>query len=118
MPVEGYKAAVIVKELDSHEAAVSESENMKNCPFVLMYGVEGKTTTSVFMVPDEYSWWLNYSEMFPESRSQTFKIQEIYYPQNPQEITPSEKPPCGADCNECPQREEYKCLGCAGTRIG
>lgn len=117
MPVKGYKAAVIVKELDSHEAAVKESETMMNCPFVLAYGVQDKTTTSVFMVPDEYAWWLNYSEMFPESKSQTFMINEIYYPIKPREVKASEKPPCGADCSKCPQREEYNCLGCAATRI-
>jgi len=68
------------------------------------------------MVPDEYKWWADYSELFPESKSQTYLMEEVIYPRSPREITLCEVPPCGADCAECPQRGEHNCKGCVATR--
>jgi len=116
MAVEGHVATVVVKEVASHEDALREAGLMKNCPRLLVAGVNGSTLTTVFMVPEEYRWWADYSKLFPESRSQTFLVEEVVYPLSPREVIPSESPPCGADCGECPQREEFNCGGCVATR--
>jgi len=116
MAVEGYVATVVVKEVGSHGDALREATFIKNCPFLLVAGVNGSTLTTVFMVPEEYRWWADYSELFPESRSQTFLVEEVVYPLSPREVIPSEAPPCGADCGECPQREQFSCGGCVATR--
>lgn len=116
MSVEGHVATVVVKESASHEDALREAGFIKNCPYLLVVGVNGYTLTTVFMVPDEYRWWADYSELFPESKSQTYLMEEVIYPKSPREITLCESPPCGVDCAECPQREEYNCKGCVATR--
>ena len=116
MAVEGHVATVVVKEVASHEDALREAEFIKNCPYLLVAGVNGCTLTTVFMVPDEYRWWADYSELFPESKSQTYLMEEVIYPRSPREIVRGESPPCGFDCAECPQREEKNCNGCVATR--
>lgn len=116
MAVEGHVATVVVKEVASHEDALREAGFIKNCPYLLVAGVNGCTLTTVFMVPDEYKWWADYSELFPESKSQTYLMEEVIYPRSPREITLCEVPPCGADCAECPQRGEHNCKGCVATR--
>jgi len=116
MAVEGHVATVVVKEVASHEDALREAGFIKNCPFLLVAGVNDCTLTTVFMVPDEYRWWADYSELFPESRSQTFLMEEVLYPGGPREISRCESPPCGADCADCPQRVEFNCKGCVATR--
>ena len=116
MAVEGHVATVVVKEVASHEDALREAEFIKNCPYLLVVGVNGCTVTTVFMVPDEYRWWADYSELFPESRSQTFLMEEVVYPSSPREVVRCDSPPCGADCDECNQREQLYCRGCVATR--
>ena len=116
MAVEGYVATVVVKEVASHEDALREAGLIKNCSYLLVAGVNGCTLTTVFMVPDEYRWWADYSELFPESKSQTYLMEEVIYPASPREVVRCQSPPCGADCEECPQREEKNCKGCAATR--
>jgi len=116
MAVEGYVATVVVKDLASHGDALREAEFIKNCPYLLVAGVNGSTLTTVFMVPEEYRWWADYSALFPESRSRTFLMEEVVYPMSPREVVACESPPCGADCGECPQREQFNCRGCVATR--
>jgi hypothetical protein len=116
MAVEGHVAAVVVKEVASHGDALREAGIIKNCPFLLMVGVNDSTLTTVFMVPEEYRWWADYSELFPESKAQTFLVEEVLYPISPREVIHSDSPPCGADCDECPQRDQFNCKGCVATR--
>ena len=116
MAVEGHVATVVVKEVASHEDALREAEFIKNCPYLLVAGVNDCTLTTVFMVPDEYRWWADYSELFPESRSQTILMEEVVYPSSPREVVRCDSPPCGADCGECNQREQFNCRGCVATR--
>ncbi len=118
MPVEGYKASVVIKEKESHEEAVREAMRFKNCPRLLAYGLDGNRVISFFMAPDDHEWWINFSELFPDSKSQTLMIDEVYYPFKPREVEFSEKPPCGADCSGCPQVEINGCEGCIATRVG
>ena len=114
MPAEGFKAAVVTREKASHEDAVKEAKQFKNCPRLLMYGVNGNKVTTVFMAPDEKLWWLNYSQLFPQSKAQTYILNEIFYPE-PREIVKTEKPPCGADCTGCQFKEKHGCPGCPAT---
>ena len=101
--VEGHVATVIVKEVASHEDALREAGFIKNCPYLLVAGVNGCTVTTVFMVPDEHRWWADYSELFPESKSQTHLMEEVIYPRSPREITRCESPPCGQTAQSAPR---------------
>ncbi len=116
MAVEGHVATVVVKEVASHGDALREAMFIKNCPYLLVAGVNGSTMITVFMVPEEYRWWADYSTLFPESRSQTFLVEEVLYPRSPREVIQSDSPPCGADCGECLLRDEFNCGGCVATR--
>jgi hypothetical protein len=116
MPVDGYRASVVIREKKTVEEAEDEAAHFKHCPFLLAYGLNGKQIVSVFMAPQEYEWWINFSELFPESESETFMIKDVYYPFKPREIKHSDSPPCGADCTTCGLREEKNCKGCIATR--
>ena len=118
MSVDGYKASVVIREKESHEEAAREAEYFKNCPRLLAYGLNGNRVISVFMAPEEHEWWINFSDLFPDSKSQTMMINEVYYPSKPREVVFSDKPPCGAECTDCPQKEKNGCKGCIATRIG
>ncbi len=115
MPVEGYKASVVIREKKTCEAAVEEARRFKDCPHLVAYGLRGRKIISVFMVPDELEWWINYSELFPDSESETILIDEIYYPEEPREIKISDTPPCGAECTDCPFKIKHGCSGCVAT---
>ncbi len=116
MIVKGYKASVLVREMESREKALKEAESFRNCPRLLVYGFSGNKIVSVYMAPDEEDWWLNYSELFPNAKAESIMIDEVIYPPQPREVVASEKPPCGADCAECPFVEEKGCKGCIATR--
>ena len=117
MPVNGYRASVVIREKKTEKEAAEEAEKFKHCPFLLAYGLNGKQVVSVFMAPKEYEWWINYSELFPESDSETIMIKDVYYPFEPREIKKAESPPCGAECSTCEFKKGEKCLGCIAMRI-
>ena len=112
MPVEGYRASIVIREKESEEEARKEAEHFKHCPMLIAYGLDGKKIISVFMAPMEYEWWINYSELFPESPSETIMIKDIYYPYEPRKIIHADAPPCGANCDTCGLRAENNCRGC------
>jgi len=116
MPVDGYLASVVIREKKTAKEAEKESERFKHCPFLLAYGLNGKQIISVFMAPQEYEWWINYTKLFPESDSETIMIKDVYYPFEPREIKYADSPPCGADCSTCELREENNCKGCIAVR--
>ncbi|MBD3171609.1 hypothetical protein GF326_03985 [Candidatus Bathyarchaeota archaeon] len=115
MSVEGYKASVVIREKKSREAAMEEARRFKDCPHLLAYGLSGRKIISVFMAPEELEWWINYSELFPDSDSETILIDEVYYPEEPREIKTSDTPPCGAECTDCPFKKKHGCSGCIAT---
>ena len=67
MAVEGHVATVVAKELASHEDALREAGVIKDCPHLLVAGVNGCTVTTVFMVPDEHRWWADYPSCSPRA---------------------------------------------------
>jgi hypothetical protein len=116
MSVNGYRASVVIREKKTEKEAIAEAEHFKHCTFLLAYGLNENQIISVFMAPQEYEWWINFSELFPESDSETIMIKDVYYPFEPREIKHSDSPPCGADCSTCGLREENNCKGCIALR--
>ena len=104
---------IIVIETDSPEEAKKREKIMRNCPSLIASGTTSNIIYSVYVVPKEKRWWLNYPELFPEEKSRVLIIENVTYPKESDLKLPTSKTkPCGADCNTCPFRARYNCKGC------
>jgi len=113
-----YVLGFIIREFDSREEAEMNVEKMKNCPKLITAGITGFTSYALYRTTRQNSWWLDYPSLFPESRSKSYIIETSIYPDAPMEITPSDSPPCGAICRDCPFINSHGCTGCIATSQG
>lgn len=113
---------IIVLETRSAQEAHKLAEQMKNCPNLLASGTTGNTVYSVYVVPQQKRWWLEYPESHPEITgavaAQVHVMDKVIYPEQFAAHLPLAKTataPCGADCLTCPLRAKYGCPGCPAT---
>ena len=111
-----YVAGILIREMESVEAACESAEKMSKCPKCLAIGTEGKKLIAVYMMPSEDSWSLDFPEIFPETNSTMINLPELYYPRS-LEVQPVKTPPCGENCEICDLRTKYNCKGCLATRL-
>jgi hypothetical protein len=106
----------------SEEEARKTAESMRNCPHLVATGFTSDTVYSVYMVPEEKRWWLEYPETLNreigEEKYRVRVVENLTYPEDiTLKKTKSEKPPCGANCRTCRLRERYDCDGCPAVLI-
>lgn len=111
-----YVAGVLIREMETIEAARISAEKMSKCPKCLAIGTDGKKLIGVYMMLPEDSWSLDFPEIFPETRSTMIQIPDLYYPES-LEVDPVKTPPCGENCELCDLRTRYNCRGCLATRL-
>lgn len=108
---------ILVTEEDSVEEAKKTAESMKNCPYLVAIGTTSNTVYSVYMVPENKKWWLQYPETLNEkSGVKKYRVQVVENSIYPEKFTLKmpriETPPCGANCQTCKLRAQYNCDGC------
>ncbi|NIQ07013.1 MAG: hypothetical protein GWO20_15190 [Candidatus Korarchaeota archaeon] len=110
-----YTLGIINIETSSAVKANRRTEKMKDCPHLLASSLTESTITSVFLVPREKRWWLQYDKLFPGKNASVTIIDRVVKPSHPPRGTPANSLPCGAECGDCPFRQKFDCKGCPVT---
>jgi len=102
---------------ETEETAKDRIATMINCPNLIATGRTKNIIYSVFMVPREMRWWLEYpltqNEKIGEEKYTVEIIENLEYPKEPpNKERVFHSPPCGATCEDCKLKEEYFCEGC------
>jgi len=120
--VSGHICGVLVATMPSAEEACKTARAMSGCPYVIATGTTGNKFCNVLVVPESKRWWLEYPQRRPDiigaKRVSLTVIDELLVPELFEERVSGKKldtAPCGADCLECPLREEFDCHGCPAT---
>jgi hypothetical protein len=116
-----YIWGILTRKAKSEERALKNIENMKNCPYLIAIGHSGKKEYSVYMVPQDKRWWLEYPLKINEKLGEEkFTLEVIENLTMPEELITREEtfssPPCGEDCEICDLRVEYSCSGCLAVK--
>jgi len=113
---------IMTGEHPSEEVALEQCQHMKGCPYLVTSGTTGKTVHSVFIVPEEKRWWLEYPSTDPSAtglgKAALVIIENvIYHPALEMKIPAikNEITPCGDNCSTCVLREKFNCKGCPAT---
>jgi len=111
---------ILLGTASSEARAVDVVDRFNTCPYVVLYASSGNTVVGVFGIPESRRWWLEWPERRPEvmglDKATLFFTDRLIVP-SPWargEVQRCVKPPCGADCRDCP---EYggRCLECPST---
>ena len=110
---------ILCAEMDSSSKARENSNKMKECPRTIACGTDGVFSYTVFIVPEDKKWWLEYPQDHPDVLGakdvKLNLIKSLIFPENFQLRIPEVKSPvapCGSDCHGCPMRKEWNCDGC------
>jgi len=115
-------AGFLMIEMDTPELAERNAKTMKDCPRIVASGHSSNYAFNLFIIPEEKKWWVEYPIQHPEvlgaKNVKLNLIENLTYPEDFKLHVPDEKlelSPCGADCMECPLREQFICKGCPAT---
>ncbi len=118
----GHICGVLVATMPSAEEARKTARAMSRCPYVIATGTTGNKFCNVLVVPESKRWWLEYPQRRPDiigaKRVSLTVIDELLVPDRLEERVSDKRldtAPCGADCLECPLRQEFDCSGCPAT---
>lgn len=113
---------ILISEKPSAEETKKQAEKMKNCPYLVVLGTSTNRIFSIFIVPKDKRWWLEYpTSNLAATRSgsrQLFLVENVEYPEKFNLRIPAKKTeitPCGDNCSTCPLRNKYNCKGCPAT---
>lgn len=110
---------IIRAEMDSSTKAKKNATMMKECPRTIACGTNDVFSYTVFLIPEDKKWWLEYPQDHPEVLGakdvKLNLIENLLFPEDFQLRIPKIKShiaPCGSDCHGCPMRKEWNCEGC------
>jgi len=89
-----------------------------------MFWADSSKVFSIFVVPVERRWWLEYPSKDPAAVGMDTACVQIIEDMRSMADLKTNIPerkldasPCGADCRKCKAREEYECHGSPATNL-
>ncbi|MGD2201603.1 MAG: hypothetical protein PVJ38_08240 [Candidatus Bathyarchaeota archaeon] len=106
---------------DSARKAARSAQRFSGCPQIMFWGLEGRTSHILLVVPEEKRFWAEYIAEHPAStfggvEADPVFFDTVFHPL-PTIIAPgklTDTSPCGSFCSSCPVYCD-PCTGCPAT---
>lgn len=124
MPDSKPLCAVLIGAAPDEKNAEEYLQFTRPCPYVVCSQRAGQTVVTLYVLPEEKSWWIEIPAQRPELLGLS-KVKLQFIDDAPAssawsrgETRPeAPQPPCGSDCRSCPYYGQ-PCAGCPASIFG